>query len=82
MLLVLLEWQELHECEQSTFPVGDLLGSWLNMDRSAETKCSCLHAVYRSVCVNFRIHPNKQNVFEIVTPLRVFYIQVKAHVVH
>jgi len=32
-----------------------------------------LHALY---CVDCRIHPDKQNVLEIVTPLRVFYLQV------
>ena len=29
-------------------------------------------------CMHFRIHLRKQNVFEVVTPLRVFYVQVTA----
>jgi len=32
--------------------------------------------VYMLCIVDCRIHPDKQNVLEIVTPLRVFYLQV------
>ena len=51
------------------------------------TFCSCTPVknpccIYTLVCFcEFRIHPHKQNVLEVVTPLRVFYLQVQSFVV-